>query len=178
VGTNAGRKRLSIFRAADAVPLPAAMMTREVADDATRAALGRLAAANVTPGIGEQNRVLFAEAGETGMSLLHIWFKSGYVLPPHSHDCDCLYYVIGGELRIGTNVLRRGDGFFVPADSGYSYEAGPQGVEVLEFRNATRFNILLRGGEAGVWERIATVFGERAPTWSAETVPPSARGAT
>jgi quercetin dioxygenase-like cupin family protein len=176
VGTKAGRKRLSIFRAADAAPLPDAMMRREVADEPTRDALARLAAAGVSAGLGERNQVLFAEAGDAGMSLLRIWFKSGYVLPPHSHDVDCLYYVIAGELRLGAQVLRSGDGFFVPADSGYSYEAGPEGVELLEFRNATRFSIRLRGGQASRWDRVAEAFRERGPAWKSERVPPSARG--
>ena len=32
------------------------------------------------------------------MHVSYIWFKSGYVLPPHSHDGDCLYYILAGSL--------------------------------------------------------------------------------
>ncbi len=109
------------------------------------------------------------------MSLLHVWFKSGYVLPFHSHSTDCLYYVMGGELRMGSHVLRKGDGMFVPADHGYGYEAGPEGVELLEFRNATHFNLFFRGNTPQRWEQIGDVYREREAIWREETVPPSDR---
>lgn len=171
------RKRLAIFHARDAKPLEPEMMAREVPEEA-RAGLARLAAANVKAGLGEKNLVLFSEGGAEGFSLIYIWFKSGYVLPPHSHDVDCVYYVLAGELSIGSQRLRKGDGFFVPAETGYTYEAGPDGVEVLEFRNATRFKIRLKGGDVKRWDRIADVFRERAQAWADESTPPSARGAS
>ena len=40
-----------------------------------------------------------------GFGLTHVWFKEGYALPLHSHDCDCLYYVIAGSLKMGTEEL-------------------------------------------------------------------------
>jgi hypothetical protein len=100
------------------------------------------------------------------------------VLPPHSHNGDCLYYVVGGELRIGARTLRKGDGMFIPADSAYTYQAGEGGVEVLEFRNATHFNIALKGNESGRWYHVAAAFRERALEWETETVPPSERSRT
>jgi hypothetical protein len=42
------------------------------------------------------------------MSLCWAWFKSGYVLPRHSHNADCLYYVLGGSLRLGSVWLKAG----------------------------------------------------------------------
>jgi hypothetical protein len=165
------RKRLELFHGADAGPLPPEMMRTEGLTEAVQASLAKLAAVGVKAGVGEKNLVLFSEPGEAGISLLYIWFKSGYVLPPHSHNCDCLYYVLGGELRIGSRVLHKGDGMFVPADHGYTYEAGPEGVEVLEFRNATRFNIVLKEGDGSRWERIAEVFRERAAIWEKEAPP-------
>lgn len=169
------RGRISIFRGAEAGELTDEMMPREGIDDSVMAALAGLAEAGVTEGIGECNRVLFREPGDDGMSLLYIWFKSGYVLPFHSHSSDCLYYVLGGELRMGSHVLRRGDGIFIPADQGYGYEAGPDGVEVLEFRNATRFNLFFRSNSPQRWEQIADVYRQREAIWREETVPPSER---
>jgi quercetin dioxygenase-like cupin family protein len=151
------------------------MMPREGIDASVLAGLARLEAANVTEGLGEMTRVLFRESGDSGMSLVLAWFKSGYVLPFHSHSVDCLYYVVGGELHMGSHVLKKGDGFFVPADQAYGYEAGPDGVEVLEFRNATRFNLAFKGNKASRWDQIAQTFGERAAIWATETTPPSAR---
>jgi len=147
-------------------------------DAQVQAGLSRLAQAGVVAGIGDRSLLLFSEPGETGFSLVHLWFKSGYVLLPHSHDCDCLYYVLAGSLRIGRHGLGKGDGMFVPAGQAYTYEAGEQGVEVLEFRNATRFGIDFKDGRDGSWDRLIAVFGDRAERWKNETVPPSERGET
>ena len=48
-----------------------------------------------------------------GMSLTYAWFKSGFPLPLHTHDSDCLYYIVAGSVRMGATVLEAGDGFFV-----------------------------------------------------------------
>lgn len=175
--TNPGeRKRIHIFRAADAGEVTDEMMPREGIDEGVMAGLARLAEAGVTEGVGERTRVLFREPGEQGMSLLHAWFKGGYVLPFHSHSTDCLYYVLSGELRMGSHVLRKGDGMFIPGEQGYGYEAGPEGVEVLEFRNATHFNLFFRGNTPRRWEQIGEAYRENETAWRAETVPPSERG--
>jgi quercetin dioxygenase-like cupin family protein len=167
------RRRMQFFYQKDSRELEPERMPREGIDESVLAGLARLAEANVTEGVGERNRVLFSEAGDSGMSLVHVWFKSGYVLPFHSHNVDCLYYIISGELRLGSRVLRKGDGVFVPADHGYGYEAGPAGVEVLEFRNATRFNLVFGGNDEARWDRIASTYQDRAKIWAAETIPPS-----
>lgn len=169
------KPRMRVFYGADAEEIPDDMMPMEGIDDTVMNALTRLAESGVTEGVGERNRVLFRESGEQGMSLVHVWFKSGYVLPFHSHSTDCLYYVIAGELRMGSHVLRKGDGMFIPADRGYGYEAGPEGVELLEFRNATRFNFLFGANPPERWEKIGEVYQEREAIWREETVPPSDR---
>lgn len=168
-------RRISIFYGGDASDLEPEMMPREGFDEQAMAALARLSDADYAEGMGERTRVLFRAGDDDGMSLLHVWFKSGYVLPFHSHDVDCLYYVLGGELRIGSHTLHKGDGFFIPADQGYGYEAGPDGVEVLEFRNAARFNLVLRGNSEARWNRIVDTCRERADNWAEEIVPPSDR---
>src|SRR3546814_17950250 len=85
-------------------------------DAGVLAGLQVLNAANPTddPNHGAKTVVLFKEPGERGMSLTYVWFKSDYLLPRHSHDTDCLYYVMAGELLIGRQVLRKGDGMFIP----------------------------------------------------------------
>jgi hypothetical protein len=74
-----------------------------------------------------------------GFSLTHAWLKRDYPLLLHSHDSDCLYYVIAGQLRLGAETLGPRDSFFVPAGAAYTYTPGEEGVEVLEFRHEGRF---------------------------------------
>lgn len=173
--TTAERRRISVFRASEGEPLSDEQMPMEGVDDSVMAGFAGLMEAGAGEASGETVRCLFREPGEDGLSLCYAWFKSGFVLPRHSHDADCVYYVVGGELKLGKQVLRKGDGFFVPSGATYSYEVGPEGVEVLEFRNATRFNILFRNNDESHWARMADAFRSNAPNWSSETVPPSDR---
>ena len=94
-----------------------------------------------------------------GMNLSSAWFKSGYPLLLHSHDADCLYYVVSGSLKMGTEEIEAGEGFLVPANTPYTYTAGPEGVEVLEFRTAETFDIRLHARAPTYWE---TLFGKLA----------------
>ncbi len=169
------RRRIEFFSEQDARELDGETMPRKGIDDNVVAALAQLADSDYREGMGERSRMLFSEAGDEGMSLVHVWFKSGYVLPFHSHSSDCLYYVLAGELRIGSRVLRQGEGFFIPADQGYGYEAGPDGVEVLEFRNATKFNLVFTGNSQERWQQMVDTCRERADIWAGEDVPPSRR---
>jgi hypothetical protein len=103
------------------------------------------AEADVRAAIGEMSRVLnagitetllFAQRGPEGMTLAHVWFGANLPLFRHSHPRygDCLYYILAGEAHLGSQVLKVGDGFFVPNGMPYKYTAGPDGVEVLEYR--------------------------------------------
>lgn len=90
---------------------------------------------------GSKVTVLFKGDGPDGFSLVHAWFGPGYRLPRHSHSADCLYYVVAGAAIMGNRTIGAGDGFFVKADQPYAYQAGPDGVQVLEFRGATTFDM-------------------------------------
>jgi hypothetical protein len=70
-----------------------------------------------------------------GFSLLILWIKPHYPLPRHSHDSDCMYYMVSGSIVMGDRTLRAGDGFFVPRDCLYVYTGGPEGAELLEIRH-------------------------------------------
>ncbi len=168
----AERKRMSFFRAADATELDFDRMPLENMDESVMAGFAKLMAAGAKLGAGEKTVVLFSEPGDEGMSLVHAWFKSGYVLPKHSHSADCLYYVIGGELRLGTRVLRKGDGFFIPKDAAYTYEVGPDGLEILEFRNTGKFNLIFKNNDVKHWDKMASAVSTHAKNWDNE-VPPS-----
>jgi hypothetical protein len=120
---------------------------------------------------GQTVKLLFAAPG---FSLTYAWFKSKFPLPRHTHNADCLYYIVGGTLALGNEVLGKGDGFFVPKDAAYAYIPGPDGVEVLEFRTADHFNIKFLAGNPSFWEKaLTTVQAERAG-WTTQT-PPSER---
>ena len=85
---------------------------------------------------GTSTTMLLWQEGENGMSLSHNWFGPNFPLFRHCHPRfgDCLYYVVGGELLMGNRRLGRGSTFFLPNGQPYKFTAGPDGVEVLEFR--------------------------------------------
>ncbi len=104
--------------------------------------------------------VPFRHAGPEGFSLVTVELDPGFDLARHSHSTDCLYYVVEGELRMGRRVLGPGDGFFVPADHPYAYRAGPRGVKLLEFRNATRFDTTFHEKDMATYRaRFAATLG-------------------
>ena len=85
--------------------------------------------------------VPFRQEGPGGFSLVSIEFAPGYLLPRHSHSCDCLYYIVEGGIVMGRRELGPGDGFFLPAEQVYAYHAGPKGVKLLEIRHEVAFDM-------------------------------------
>lgn len=106
-----------------------------------------------------------------GMSLTYAWFKSGFPLPLHSHNANCLYYIVAGSLKIGTEELGAGDGFFVGSDVPYAYKPGPQGVEVLEFRTVQEFDIRFLGKTKTFWDKTVESLRDVRPNWADEVRP-------
>ena len=159
--------RFQIYRAADAPDysetscMELAGLTDVITDGITRAEAAGASEGNIV-------KLLFAMPG---MSLTYAWFKSGFPLPLHSHNADCLYYIVAGTLRLGTEELGAGDGFFVGANVPYTYVPGDQGVEVLEFRGADSFDIKMLANNRAYWDRaVAQVTAQRAH-WTGETPP-------
>ncbi|MGB8366012.1 MAG: cupin domain-containing protein [Rhizomicrobium sp.] len=120
---------------------------------------------------GHEVKLLFSAPG---FSLTHVWFKSGFPLPRHSHNADCLYYVVAGTLRIGSEELGPGDGFFIGEDAPYTYTPGEGGVEVLEFRTSDRFNIKFLADNPAFWRTAVEQVRSRSETWASEVRPASA----
>jgi hypothetical protein len=83
---------------------------------------------------GASAHVLYKSDRPDGPSITYIWWAPELDVYRHSHSTDCAYLLISGEVRMGRQVLTPGDGFFAPADAPYSYRAGPEGAEVIEFR--------------------------------------------
>jgi quercetin dioxygenase-like cupin family protein len=114
---------------------------------------------------GQRVTVLFKSAGPDGYSLVHAKFGPGFRLPRHSHSADCLYYVTAGEAHMGSRVLTAGDGFFITSDTPYAYSAGPEGVEVLEFRASTGFDIKVRDKTLEQWRPVIDAIKANANLW-------------
>lgn len=134
--------------------------------DVSREGLARVAAEGF--GEGADARVLYSAPG---FSLMYVWFKSGFPLYRHSHGPDCLYEVIGGSLQLGDDVLRKGDGFFVPAGSAYSFIVGPEGVEVLEFRHEPLRDSIVQANNPAFWEKAVETIRSRREAWRSEVRP-------
>lgn len=158
----------AIFRRADAPSLEeSGIMSTAGMAEVDMGGIGETIEAGVERGY--VNKVLYATPK---FSLVYLWYKSGFPLPRHSHNVDCLYVVIGGSLRIGTEDLGPGDGFFVGADVPYAYTAGEKGVEVLEFRSTGTFDIKLLAGDA-FWRKTAERARSKQAAWAAEEESPS-----
>lgn len=160
-----------IFRGAEAPSMEASGVERHRPGDAT----APQEFLDVFTGLadpGYSHKTLFAGKG---MSLLHLWFKSGFALPRHSHDTDCVYFVLAGGLRVGTNDLGPGDGFFVGAGVPYTYTAGEAGVEILEFRAAEQFFLDLLVKNPAFWQKFAGTAQAKQASWPDEKRPLSNR---
>jgi mannose-6-phosphate isomerase-like protein (cupin superfamily) len=167
---------LSIFRAAVATPLDQYEAMEAVYSPEVLRGITKLYEAGIADGYAA--RVLFESVGTNGFSLIYAWFKKDFPLTAHLHDADCLYYVIGGELILGKGVasetVRAGDGFFVPSGHMYGYMAGPEGVEILEFRSVSKFNIQYKEAPPAAWDALAAVVAANKEQWKS-AVPPERR---
>ena len=171
VSPQTSRRRITLFRAGDSVAMDHESMPFVGVDEDVMAGFARIAAGAPEVREASQTTILFRTGGENGVSLSHAWFKSGYVTPRHSHDADCIYYILAGEARFGSARLRKGEGIFIPAHDGYVLEAGEDGCELLEFRNAGQFNIHFKGNDVAHWDRIARSHAEHMPHWAGEVRP-------
>ncbi len=153
--------KFQIFRAKDAPELmEAGCMSVEPFTPVQRAGMDKALAAGYVD--GDEIKVL---TDLPGFGLTHVWFKAGYQLPLHSHDADCMYYVISGSLKLGTEELGPRDSFFVPTDVPYTYKPGPQGVEVLEIRHANHFNFVNHARGEAWWDKAADETASRRESW-------------
>ena len=168
----AAKPQFTIYRARDAKDVDNEMMPQAGLTETDAAGIALAGAAGV--GEGAVVKLLFSDP-ISGMSLTYAWLKANYPLPRHSHNADCAYYIVSGEAHLGTEVLKAGDGFFVPADGLYAYQAGPEGVEVVEFRTAPEFNIKFSGNGEKYWRRLADVSAANLDHWRNGAPPPTAR---
>ena len=161
-------QQFQIFRAKDAPELmEAGCMTLEPYPPVQRAGVTAMLEAGLVE--GDEVRVI---CNIPGFSLAHVWFKKDYPLPLHSHNADCLYYIIAGTLRLGNEDLGPRDSFFVPSDVPYTYKVGPDGVELLEFRHATSFNFVNHAKGEAFWTKAIETVAANVADWKT-AVPPT-----
>ncbi len=160
--TSPARPRFRIYRAAESRSVDAELMPLVDMDADAVAGMDAAMAAGLAD--GATSRLIMADEA-TGMSLTYARFKAGFLLPRHSHDAHCAYYVIAGEAHLGGAVLKAGDAFVVPANDFYSYRAGPDGVEIIEFRTATEFHFRFGGNDPGFWSQVLATTAAHAGAW-------------
>ena len=171
---NAPKKGMTIYRAGDSQELmESGFMTWPTMSDDARASLGEVIA--VGAAAAQKVMVVARQSPEEGgFSLVHVWFKANYPLPRHSHDSDCMYYVISGEAHMGNQVLRAGDSFFVPAEAPYVYSAGPDGVEVLEIRHdVAQFDMKIPDAPEARWQEMVEISVANRERWEADQTSPT-----
>ena len=161
------RKPFEVFRAADARDYGEHDVMKIVMDSPAIVE-GLTAFANEGGGDGQKVSMVYSRPG---FSLTHVWFKSGYPLPLHAHAADCLYYIVAGSVRMGSEELGPGDGFFVGKDVPYTYETGPEGAEVLEFRNTDTFDIRFMAKGKAAWDKTVARLKARREDWQGEVKP-------
>lgn len=101
---------IKIFRAADAKDFyTSELQSWEAGSEIQNSELQRMVEAGA--GDGSELRVL---VDMPGFSVIQIWFKRDFPLMLHSHDADCLYYILAGSIRLGHEKLGTGDSFLCP----------------------------------------------------------------
>jgi len=113
---------------------------------------------------------------EERFTLSWVRMAPGYIIPRHSHTSACLYYVTEGELHLGKQVVGAGGGFFVPFDAPYTYQAGPDGAEVLEFRATTSGMVTHWSESPEGWERVVANGEAHRDEWIAAGFGPGTGG--
>lgn len=166
IGTETVR-RMEIFRHSDGRPLmeTGAMAVAPSPVDVRESIINAVQSGYTH---GERVRLIFSTPG---FSLTHVWFKANYPLPLHTHDVDCLYYIMAGSVRLGTETLGARDGFFLPANVPYTYKVGPDGVELLEFRTAETFDFKNMNNSVKFWNKAAEIAAANQKDWQEATPP-------
>ena len=160
-------KSIKIFRSAEAPPLlEAGCISLIPGSDLQNSGMERLRAAGFAE--GDEIKVL---VNVPGFSLAYVWFKQNYPLPLHSHDGDCLYYVIAGSLELGNETLGPRDSFLIPANTPYTYKPGPEGVEVLEFRHENQFEFRNHVKNNAFFDKAAETVVANVDAWRAAKRP-------
>lgn len=99
------------------------------------------------------------------MSLGLASFKKGCPILLHSHDANCVYYIVSGSIQIGAEILKAGDGFFVGRDVPYTYTAGDEGADILEFRDTDTFKTSFTSKNPAYWDKVVKTMEKCRQSW-------------
>jgi len=100
---------------------------------------------------------LFADATcPTCQVWLHgtIFTTPGFKAWPHSHTEDEVIYIVGGEMRLGTTLLKPGTAVAIDTDTVYSFEAGPEGLHFINYRVGEPIHVPVGTDRAPINERV------------------------
>ena len=117
---------------------------------------------------GNVAKVLFKDGGEDGMSLVWSWFGPDYPLPRHSHNADCLYYVVAGEARHGQPHRRRGRRLLRARRRALRLHRGPRRHPDPRVPQRRQFDMQITEG-LDRWDRIMEVVEEKSEAWTEES---------
>ncbi len=155
------RQQLKIYRASEAKGLmEEGCMEMKPMSEVQAEGIKRLVRSGYLE--GDEIKVL---VNMPGFALTYAWLKKDYPLMRHSHDSDCMYYVIAGSLKLGTEELGPMDCFFVPAGVPYVYVPGPDGVEVLEVRHKTSFDFVNLSHNESWWDKAEQTCAANQEDW-------------
>lgn len=69
-----------------------------------------------------------------GLDLLEIYYPPHAVITVHAHEEDEIIYVVDGAIRLGNRSYPKGSSVFVARQTLYGFEAGPEGLHMVNFR--------------------------------------------
>ena len=72
--------------------------------------------------------------GEDEVQLFDVKFDPNRQTEVHAHEQDEIVYVVAGQMLFGQHSLNPGDSIHIPAMTLYSFRAGPQGLQFINFR--------------------------------------------
>lgn len=70
----------------------------------------------------------------SGLDLLEIYYPPDAVITVHAHEEDEIIYVVDGAIRLGNRLYPKGSSVFVARQTLYGFEAGPEGLHMVNFR--------------------------------------------
>jgi quercetin dioxygenase-like cupin family protein len=160
-------KRFVISRRDDAPKLgDYDITTTLVGDDADLAWFDQVVDAGYNNGLDA--RLLYRQQGDHPISVVHLRAKPGRPFLRHSHSTNCAYVVTSGEVRLGRQVLRSGDLFYVPAGHPYQYVAGEEGADIVEFRTDHARETYLAPNSDENWAALVRRCTARRLDWIAQ----------
>lgn len=79
-----------------------------------------------------------------GLELLEIFYPPGAVISLHAHEEDEIIYVVEGAIRLGNRSYGKGSSVFVARQTLYGFEAGPEGLHMVNFRARVDHSFITR----------------------------------